>query len=103
MFQIIQPAPPATPAMRLRDLRSGLRGYLILADKEATDAWAMKGPGRCLSIRDVLKDFVRYVEEHEMRLGELTEMLESSGSGVPSPGGGAECCSRWWKLRRRFA
>lgn len=75
-------ADPPTMAMRLRDLETGLRGHRTIAVRDASEAWARKGPGRCLSIRDVLKDLVRHVEVHERRLGELTAALEGSTGGV---------------------
>lgn len=76
------PPEPPTLAMRLRDLETGLRGHVALAHREAGDAWARKGTGRCLSIRDVLSDFLRRVEAHAMELGELTESIEGSSHGV---------------------
>lgn len=61
--------------MRLRDLRTGLRLHLTIVTEEEAETWG-KGPGHYVGIREVLRDFMRVVREHETRLGELTEIVE---------------------------
>lgn len=81
VFRIIPAAPPATPAMRLKDLQTGLRGFLEIAVRDASDTWS-KGPGHYVGVRDALQELVVAIREHDRRIGEVTEMMEGSSDGV---------------------
>lgn len=85
MFRIIPAAPPATPAMRLKDLQTGLRGFLEIALRDASDTWS-KGPGHYVGVRDALQELVVAIREHDRRLREVTDMLDGSGDGVITHG-----------------
>ena len=80
--RIIPPAAPANVPMQLRDLRLALRGRMAIARKDGEGAWALKGPGRCLSLREVVNDLLVFLEAHERRLHEVTTKLEESSGGV---------------------
>jgi hypothetical protein len=69
-------APPATVAMQLRDARLALRARMVIAERETVETWERKGPGRCLSLREVVRDLLGFLETHERRLGEVTTKLE---------------------------
>jgi hypothetical protein len=81
MHSALPPASPATPAMRLRDLQTGLRGYLTIALQDASATWS-KGPGHYVGVRDALEELVVAIRAHDRQIGEVTAMLEGSGRGV---------------------
>lgn len=81
MYRLIPPAPPATPAMRLKDLQTGLRGLMAIAIWEADATWN-RGPGHYVGVREVLYELLGHVREHERRLTEVSAMIEGSGDGV---------------------